>query len=182
MLLKTKEDIEFHSDGFRPSHPAVNVKVYDSLTNGYKKWRESNPDENPRFTLDWIEENISDDRGNDLFWSICQLRWEDIENEAREIWDSRQYSPNNKHTINVYSEGRSGGWAIVSGINTDVESWDAIEFNKWRRFAKFARATADGIMWDVVDSIYCNEFEIWRDEQSELAAPNHPEGSYGQAT
>jgi len=182
MLLKTKSDIEFHSDGFRPSHPAVNVKVYDSLTNGYKKWRESNPDENPRFTQDWIEEALMEAELGDLFWSICQFRWEDIENEAREIWDSRQYPPNNKHTINVYSEGRSGGWAVVSGINDDVDSWDAIEFNKWRRFAKFARATADGIMWDVVDSIYYNEFEVWRDEQSELAAPNHPEGSYGQAT
>ena len=179
MLLKTKEDIEFHSDGFRDRKPAVNVKVYSSLTSGFQKWQQDNPDEDPEFTLDWIEENISDDRSSDIFWSMCQIRWEDVEWEAREIWNSRQYPPNNRHTINVYSEGRSGGWALVDGIDTDVEGWDASEFNKWKRFAKFARATADGIMWDVVDNIYHNEFLVEKEAAYDEAIhtePNFPEG------
>lgn len=174
-MLRSKEDIEYHSDGFRDSKPAVNVKVYDSLSQGFKKWSEYEECD-PRFTEEWIEENLSDEALDSTFWWIIEIRWEDLENEAREIWNSRQYPPNNKHTINVYSEGRSGGWAIVDGINTDVDSWDAIEFSKWRRFAKFARTTADYIMADVVDSIYCNRFEEWQLEQSELAAPNFPEG------
>lgn len=156
--LKTKGDIEFHSDGFRASKPAVNVKVYDSLDNGFRKWSQDN-DGNPHFTLDWIEEHCTDEYLDQLFWSMCEHRWDDLWDEAREIWgwDKR----GDKYRVHVYSEGRSGGWAVVDGINNDVDSWDAIEFSKWRRFAKFARATADYVMVDVIDSIYINEFEEW---------------------
>lgn len=180
MLLKNKEDIEFHSDNWaRESKPAVNVKVYDSLDNGYRKWSGDNPGYDPRFTLDWIEENLSDEQLDNIFWSSCEYRWDDLTWEARAIWDMSHYPGKHggvKYRVNVYSEGRSGGWAVVDGINTDVESWDAIEFGKWRRFAKFARDTADGIMWDVVDSVYYNYFDEWQLEQSELAAPDLPEG------
>jgi len=167
MLLKSKEDIEFHSDGYRDSKPAVNVKVYDSLTNGFCKWKRDNPDENPHFTLDWIEAHVSDESLQQGFWSMCEMRWDDLETEAQEIWGSHMYTDRygaRKHSIKVYSEGRSGGWAIVDGINNDVSSWDAIEFTQWKRFAKFARAVADGIMWDVVDSIYNNAFEEWKNQ------------------
>lgn len=166
LTLKNKEDIEFHSDGYRDSKPAVNVKVYDSLTNGFSKWKLYNPDENPHFTLNWIEEHVTDESLDHMFWFTCEMRWEDIEAEAQEIWGSRMIEDHRgrHHSTKVYSEGRSGGWAVVDGINNDVDSWDAIEFSKWRRFAKFARATADGIMWDVVDSIYHNDFQEWKDQ------------------
>src|SRR5215471_19136928 len=141
MMLRTKEDIEFHSDGFRPGRPAVNVKVYDSLDSGFQKWEQDNPDHDPSFTMEWIEENIDDEKLDSLFWHMCEIRWDDIEWEAREIWGDNAYTDSHgrrRYAIQVYSEGRSGGWAVVDGINTDVDSWDAIEFNSWKRFAKFA--------------------------------------------
>jgi len=177
-FMKTKEDVEFHSDGFRPSKPAVNVKVYDSLDNGFRKWKLDYPDHDPRFTVEWIEEHVSDDHASDIFWWTCQMRWEDLEAEAQEIWGSHMINDHRgRHqSTKVYSEGRSGGWAVVDGIDHDVDSWDAIEFNKWKRFAKFARATADYVMVDVVDYIYENDFQEWQLEESELAAPEIPEG------
>ena len=177
-FMKTKEDIEFHSDGFRQAKPAVNVKVYDSLTNGFRKWHVDNPDADKRYTEEWIEENLTDEQTSDIFWWQCEMRWEDLEMEAQEIWghDMIEDRRGRHYRVKVYSEGRSGGWAIVEGIDHDVDSWDAIEFNKWKRFAKFARATADYIMVDVVDYIYNNQFEEWQLEESELAAPEMPEG------
>ena len=154
--LKTKDDIEFHSEYFRNAKPAVNVKVRDSLEDGYKEWRKDYPDEDPEFTVDWIRENVGESVLDDTFWSMVEYRWDDLEHEAREIWGWDRIGTS--YRVEVYSEGRSGGWAVVTGINLDVDSWDAIEFSKWKRFAKFARATADHIMWDVVDSVYNNAF------------------------
>jgi hypothetical protein len=177
-FMKTKEDIEFHSDGFRASKPAVNVKVYQSFDNGLAVWLKDNPDEDRRFNSEWIEEHMTDDQVSDIFWSTCEMRWDDLWDEAREIWgwDMVHTGPQGarQSRIKVYSEGRSGGWAIVDGIDTDVEGWDAIEFNKWKRFAKFARA--DYIMVDVADCIYNNFFIPWREEESEQMAPAIPEG------
>lgn len=177
-FMKSKEDIEFHYDR-GVSKPAVNVKVYQSFGNGLAQWLKENPDHDPLFTEDWCEEHV-DEQIHDVFWSVCEMRWDDLWDEAREIWgwDMQHTGPQGarQSRVKVYSEGRSGGWAVVDGIDLDVESWDAIEFSKWRRFATFARRTADYIMVDVADSIYNNIFIPWREEESELMAPAIPEG------
>jgi hypothetical protein len=154
-----KSDIEFHSDGFgRERKPAVNVKVYESLDQGYAKWRADNADADPRFTVEWIEANLSDDTREHYFTFACESGFEDAQNDAIEIWGKG---------VKVYSEGRSGGWAVVDGIDTDVASWDAIELGKWAKWAKWARSTADYTMALMVDLIYINRFDSWVEEESE---------------
>lgn len=162
--MKTKADIDYHSDGYRDSKPAVNVKVYDSLTSGHRKFLKYNPDTDPEFTEEWIEEHVSEDAMNDYWEFALEQGWEMLQTDAETIFG---------YGTKVYSEGRSGGWAVVDGITAQsVEEWDAIEFNKWKRFAKYARQQADDIMYLVIDGIYYNEFEEWKDERSELRAPD----------
>ena len=166
-MMRCKADIEYHQLGYGYKVvPAVNVKVYGSLTSGYNKWKKDNPDADKRFTLEWIEEQIPDD--DDTFWFCCERGWEELQEEAERIYGG--------YGIKVYSEGRSGGWAYIDGMNTDVDTWDAIEFTQWRSFSNFAKRGKEWIMYNVVDVIYYNQFEAWRDEESELAAPAIPEG------
>lgn len=165
----TKESIEYHSDGFGSSKPAVNVKVRDSLADGWRKWERSNPDHDPAFTLNYIEETFSDDYLEGCWQLACEDGWEMIEDDAREIFGRTSYTDRNgarKYAVNVYSEGRSGGWAVVDGIDTDVESWDAIELDRWARFAKYARAYADDVMYQVVDRCHMR-FEDDKEEAGE---------------
>src|SRR5262245_23531767 len=120
-MMRTKEDIEYHRVGYSyNSVPAVNVKVYNNLSSGMKEWAKDWPDPDPRFTEEWIEENLSDETVDAIFWQSCELRWEDLEWEAREIWGDNAYTDSQgrrRYAVNVYSEGRSGGWAVVDGIN-----------------------------------------------------------------
>lgn len=156
--MRTKADIEYHQlgNGYKRV-PAVNVKVRDTLSVGFRKWKKNNPDEDERFTEEWIEKHVSDDDCANLFWFACALGWEELQEKAVEIYGS-------KH-VKVYSEGRSGGWAYIDGINTDVESWDAIEFGRWRSFSKFAKLVAGDIMYRIVDTVYYNNFDEWSEEQ-----------------
>jgi len=167
--MRNKSEIEYHQLGYGYTRrvPAVNVKVYESISSGFKKWAKDNPDKDARFTEEWIAEHVSDELGERHFQWACEDGWEQLQQRAEEIYG--------KH-VKVYSEGRSGGWAYIHGMDTDVESWDAIEFGQWRSFSKFAKEVASGIMYSVVENIYHNMFEAWANEQSELAAPEIPEG------
>jgi hypothetical protein len=132
--------------------PAANVKVHSGLWSGLPKWQKENPNANPHFTQKWIEQHVSEEQIDSLFWGTCEYRWEDLQQEAEEIW------PDN--SVKVYSEGRSGGWAAVAGLS-DVEDWDAIDLARWRRFERYARATADYIPVEMIESVYINEFDAW---------------------
>ena len=168
--LHSKEDIEYHSDRGYDHKPAVNVKVYTSLEEGFRQFVESEGEVHPEFTVEWIEENLTDEEQWAAFNSSCEWRWEDLQMKAEEEYGNG---------VKVYSEGRQGGWAYIDGINTDVDSWDAIEFSRWKRFAEFARATADGIMYDVVWSIHANIFEPAKEAEHDEwlhVEPNYPEG------
>jgi hypothetical protein len=152
----TKDDIEYHSEGFhRSSRPAVNVKIYKSLDQGYEEWKVDNPDCDPRFTMEWVEQFC--ENNNDFWNAACEDGWEELQEIAVEIWGKN---------AKVYAEGRSNGWAVIHGIDIDVDSWDAIELGKWAKFAKWARDIADHRMYVAVDFIYINAFEAWKDHQA----------------
>lgn len=161
--IRTKADVEFHSEGWaHDPRPAVNVKVRGFWENeirlpivlsrvkekGETKFKDVWTD--PGFTVEWIRENLSDDDFNSFFWQTCGDGWEYLNIAAREIWGNH---------VKVYSEGKHDGWAVVEGINQDVDSWDAAYLSKWRAFAKIARATADDIHRSTVESIYFNCYQ-----------------------
>lgn len=162
--IKTKDDIEFHSDGYRPGNPAVNVKVYSSIRDvklpiclgGSRPANEPETEitwsyTEPGFTADWVEEHVSEHVYWDLHNMMCEDGFEQLQDEADRIWPD--YSPK------VYPEGRSGGWAVVHNL-PDTDSWDATMLAKWRKFAKYARLVADSIPEATMTSIYFNEWEM----------------------
>lgn len=169
--IRTKDDIEFHSDYFGPVRPAVNVKIYADwrrvslpLDMGRysddqgKTWKNNGTDAG--FTVEWIEENVSEGAFETYFQLACENGWEALQDIAEEIYGK---------DAKVYSEGRSGGWAVVHGIDDDVDGWDAVALSKWRKFAKLARATADDVPRALLDGLYANVYEPERDEQTEDA-------------
>lgn len=169
-----KSDVEFHSDGYgyRQSRPAVNVKIpYRSLesllplelgsvsSDGGKTWEVVRSD--AAYTAEWIEANVSDDAMAEWEQFAAESAWESLQGEAIDIWGEG---------VKVYSEGRSGGWAVVDGI-PDYDTWDAIELSRWARFAKYARALADDVPRATLDIIYANLFDAVRHTNGSALAP-----------
>lgn len=149
-----KDDVQTH---YGDDRPAVNVKVPYDRSNGWDDWARSESDADPGFSAEWVEENVTDDYLSGLFWIVCGYEWEQIEQDAEDI-----FGPN----VSVEQDGRSGGWCVVHGL-APIEEWDAIMLGKWRRFERFARSIAAGIPCQILASLYANEFEAWKDERSE---------------
>jgi hypothetical protein len=110
-----KEQIETHSDGYgRSSHPAVNVKVRNFPSAYQVAEHFQCSEETAAKALEYA------------FESAQQNFWESAEELARHYLK--------QSGLEVYSEGRSGGWLVVHGL-PDIESWDAIMVSRWSRFA-----------------------------------------------
>lgn len=156
-----KADIEYHSLGYSGrGTPAVNVKVYKSPTaKDVQAVISEAGEKNSAFSLEWIEENLSDDERNGWFESAQETAWEDLQSQADGIFPFK---------VKVHSEGRSGGWAYIDGFTADdVVTWNAIQVNRWSRFAKVARQIADNMTFDYVWLIYNN---VYVNRTSELDA------------
>ena len=137
-----KNDVQYHFDGPRGSRPAVNVKVRSYVTDNLlrKVAKEYGYDKNDAETfVSWWNAQ-ADDYGSwvqECYDLACEVGWEDLQNDAEYI-----FGPD----VKVYSEGRSGGWAVVHGYGLDnAEDWDAIALSRWARFEKVARGGADFI-------------------------------------
>lgn len=165
--IRTKEDVMLHSRGYGGfAVPSVNVKVYGGPEEGWRAFREYEPDADPRFTEEWVEENVGENGLNEVFWMVCGWGWEDLQMIAEEVWGD---------WVKVYAEGRSGGWACVDGIDNDVDNWDAVDLAKWRRFARMARVEADDIPYRMISSIYINEFERWAERELDTRLSEEPD-------
>ena len=153
----TKDDITYHSDGIgRGSQPAVNVKVRTFDMPIRQVAEDTFPDDVEAIEAWWAEEGDAIlERAEWLFGLACESGWDDLQERAMEIWDSG---------VEVYSEGRSGGWAVVKGL-PDPEEWDAIALDRWARFARYAREVADDIPYRMADLAVIN---IWHPEHERL--------------
>lgn len=151
----SRNNVRMHRDGYADPLPAVNVKIYAPLAR--------------RDALNVA--SATDDRKREAFandalkvlpeWTYeasLESGWEDLERDAREI-----FGPN----VEVYSQGRSGGWCVVKGLSP-VETWDAITLGKWRRFEKWALSIVAS-RWEVACDIwYINK---WSDEYDRTITP-----------
>ena len=170
----TKADVQFHSEHFGPSRPAVNVKVRRSIW-GHPLPLElgrSKPANDPAaewtihttpewFTHEWIEEHIPDHVIDEFFWSACESGWESLQVDAEEIFGSH---------VKVYGEGRSSGRCVVEGL-PDFDSWDATMLAKWRKFEKWARQQADDVPYQMLVML--------ADYAEQTVAESHIEGYQG---
>jgi hypothetical protein len=162
----SRDDVQTHSDGYRESLPAVNIKVYTTIDQAWDQFqREELAEEDSDFTLEWIEENISEE--------LLQARWEgacEFEYEYFEAWatgkDGDSLFPDDSVTLEI--EGRSGGWIAVRGL-PELEEWDAVRIARWRKFERIARDIADGIPYQVLSLVYINDYGWARTEREESA-------------
>jgi hypothetical protein len=106
----SKQDVQFHRDGYGPSRPAINVKVRN---------------------LNWpiaeelgVSEEIAEQAGELALESAQVNFW----NEAAPDLASECLGD-----VQVFSEGRQSGWLVVHGLD-DFETWDAVQLAKWRKF------------------------------------------------
>ena len=118
----------------------------------------------PEITVEWVEENTSDVEMGEWFEAACTVGWEQVEELALEIFG--RYGVRRR---DVRQDGRSGGWCVVEGLS-DVESWDAIQLGRWRRFEVGCRAIADDVPRTMLDLIYFNAFEHWLDTENDTEA------------
>lgn len=166
MRKYTREDVETHG-----GLPAVNVKVYRSIRDAWPEYeRTERPDDAEDFTLDWIEENVSEEALDAIFWHTCEAEYEYLEGWTTGS-DGGEDALFPDDSVRLDIAGRSGGWIEVRGL-PDIEEWDAVRLARWRRFARIARSIADGIPFQMLCSIETNEYE-WRkteDAERERAA------------
>lgn len=146
----SKEDVQLRYSRNHGGQPCVNVKVYDSLEDGFRKLSKVMK-LNPHFTPEWIEQHVSDERIQ-AYWEMeCECGWEALEYDATEI-----LGPYAK----VHQDGRSSGWCVVRDLPL-LQDWDAVQLAKWRSFEKFAKREADNVMSAVVERIYDEDFQDW---------------------
>ncbi len=149
-----KDDVQTH---YGSDRPAVNVKVPYDRSGGWDDFARYEPDADPDFTPEWLAEHVSEDAQSEIFWMVCGNDFEQIVQDAVDIFGPR---------VSVEQDGRSGGWAVVTGL-ADIEDWDAVALAKWRRFERLAKALAADVPYGVLSCIYLNAFEAWKDERSE---------------
>lgn len=159
----SRDDVQTHSDGFgRCARPAVNVKVYRDIRDAWREFeREEQPE--PGFTLEWVEDNVSEETLDAVFWHCCEAEFEYLESWATGA-DGDPLFPG--YRVTLEREGRSGGWVVVDGL-PELEDWDAVLIARWRRFERIAREIADGIPFQMLASIYLNDYEARKEEAAE---------------
>jgi len=141
--IRTKDDIQYHYEGYR-GNPALNVKVYHFPD----IW-----DVMDHFNID--DEALAEQALNYAFESHACSFWELASDMVAEIFPD----------TTMYSEGRSGGWLTVHGLD-DVENWDAVMLAKWRKLARLVDAEIEYLSSpeQVFDAIEVNR---WAEEGAE---------------
>ena len=159
-MRKADVRISYHN-GTR-GKPMVNVKVHvntgpDALRAVVASDPAAFPD--PLFPA-WLD-TLTDD-GRDAAWmAALEDGWNQLADDVGNAFPG--------YRAKVYSAGRSGGWAVVEGL-PEIESWDAIQLGRWAQYAKWARQTADGVPYMMVDFLYHNPFAAYRETIDACAA------------
>lgn len=174
VIIRSKNPNGWYGEGV----PAINVKNHLWLPELVRKYRETGHEFSGETEFwEWLEALDSESDYDTLNAAEEWARescWELATEYAHEIWP--QYStemvaekawfpefppgcqwrftgnkvPRKKHHVQVYSDGRSGGWLVVHGL-PDVETWDAIALGQWAKFNKLIRGLADeGYPYDFI--------------------------------
>lgn len=160
-MTYSKQSVRFHGDGFRQGRPAVNVKHWPDIRTEID-WSEFDNSEAFRsWVLDLVDK---DDSLITTAWEVgCENCWESVQTDAEEAF--RETAPNGNMYVKVWSQGRSGGWAVVDGLK-DFEDWNAIDLSAWRRFEKWAQQDARNLAYEMVSFLYLNVWDQVREGMS----------------
>jgi hypothetical protein len=129
----------------RNGHAAVNIKIpYVRMDTVVRKLHDEG--EIPAtLTLEWIDDNVPEERYDAIFWHVCQAEYEYFTEWATEIIPG----------ITFEQDGRSGGWAVS---NLDPDDFDAVMLAKWRKVERIGREIAAGVPAQVILSVSINEY------------------------
>jgi hypothetical protein len=116
----TKDNVETHNEHYGKVRPAVNVKVYH-FPSSYKIMDKFN-----------CSEEVASKAYEFAFQGACKMFWEEAQGIADDVYG--------KNNVKVYSEGRSGGWCVVDGLD-NVENWTLMQLNKWHLFETRVKAS-----------------------------------------
>lgn len=145
-----KDSVEFHNESYRPSYPAVNVKVY-SFPSAYQII-EKTPYLKDLEDQDEAEK-LAEHASEIAFETACELFWNEY---AQEI--ANEHFPEH---VKVYSQGRSNGWLIVDGLK-DFSEWNAIDLRRWQGFENAIKAEVKyrTSLESIVDDITANQWYL----------------------
>ena len=148
-----KDEVQFHSDGYRDGHPAINVKVYSYPTPELARQVAEEHGEDPERFAAYVEREV--ERGYPSAYTAAEEfavedAYEMAQTEADEIFE--------EHTVKLYSEGRSGGWLVVHGL-PEIEDWDAVLLAKWGKFNRYVRDYVDCYVESVLSLLCLNSYQ-----------------------
>ena len=184
-----KSDVETHYEhGER--RPAVNVKHHLWLPDlfvkyeGAGKGHEFSDDAGFWAWLHELDDNSDWDALSGADESARESCWEMATEWAHEIWpaystemvDEKAFFPDfppgcqwrftgnkvprKRYHVQVYSEGRQGGWCVVHGL-PDIETWDAIALGRWARFEKEIKQIAhEAYPYDFIWHLHENDWDV----------------------
>ncbi len=176
-----KADVQFHTIGYGGNGcAAINVKIHGSGRDVRRKALEAGDGDREHmpswaeFFDEWCDENQDDP----LWDAACRDGWDRAEELARETF---ALVPRNAGRYGVTSEGRSGGWLIVTlddrpvFTREEVAGWDAISLGRYATFARRVRELADDVPYQYGSLVYINEYEREadnRDKAYEIGGDN----------
>ena len=129
-LKLKKADIKISYHNGTRGEPMLNIKVH-RMPGG---WTDSTIEKEFSCSPD-----VAAKAGEFAFESAQEMFFDDIKETAREIFGGH---------VTICTEGRSGGWLIVSGLYP-VESWDAVSVARWAGFARMVQEEIDSLLsWE----------------------------------
>ena len=162
---------------------------------------------------EWAEQLYADDDGGpgspfeDADEMARRDGWEQAQTDAEEIWpghttvmvDEKKYFPEfppgcryrftgnkvprRKPLVQVYSEGRSGGWLVVSGLG-DVDEWDLQDLNRWAKYPNTSArsSTTSTTSSSGTSTPTTNKTSLNPPGQPPMLAPTHDAAVWDQIT
>ena len=177
-----KSDVQTHSEMGRSAHPAVNIKCHLWESGERGSWPtdllRSVADEfghDPEAFVSWWRELAEEHeeafgRMIDTYSSLsAEDSFEMLREDASEVFGisgSRNPYDGRWEALELWQEGRSGGWLVVNGL-PELDSWDAVALSKWRKFERYVLAARDAHPESVAALVVINAYESHLDRIAE---------------
>lgn len=170
-----KVDVQFHSDGFREAHAAVNVKV--------RNWPFTTAaiDALCRDAADWAEGEDAHCRKHMPVFDAAYVA--SLPDATRQMYEEQAHADawnqlaEDTKTIfgqdyGVAAEGRSGGWAVVTRTREELEydrnsTAGHASKPRTRRYTQTVFTREDVASWDAIQLGKWRQFAKWARQQAD---------------
>jgi len=145
--------------------PSVNIKVHKGMDSLTFPLLLCYVDDKPLYTdegfdFKWMAENLTDGVLSEYACITAEDCISRLIEEGVTIFHEAGYQ------VEIWQNGRSGGWLEVSGLE-GFEDWDTDLQEAWSKFEEICEAEVDAFPQSVAHTIYLNEWEAQRDAKQE---------------